>query len=191
LQISLSFTQDEALLECVEVAISAVYYGHDYRQKYEKQLTEKGEIKEAYALPDPTIILSFLAVAALSVIVGNLSYDIAKKAFLAIWRKAVKSQDDIGQHKINFTNETEINIFIGQIKEFHLNFPNINPLVKSEIEKEMLTWELSNAVKSEITNDKFTKDDVFNAVKRGFENAEHPQKLSEKDFNEFWKAIKK
>lgn len=175
----------------INYAISAVYYGHDYRQRYEQQLNEKGEIKVVYALPEPSIILTFLAVSALSGIIGSISYDIVKSAFRMILRKAKKSQDNIGQNKINFTDESAINIFIGQINEFNVNFQNINPAVKSEIEEEMLAWSLSNAITSEIKEGSLTKEAIHNAFKKGFENAEHPQKPSAEDFGKFWKEIDK
>lgn len=129
--------------------------------------------------------------SALSGIIGNISYDIIKSAFRTILRKAKKSQDNIGQDNINFANDTAINIFIEQINEFDVNFQNINPAVKTEIEKEMLVWSLSNAINSEIKDGTFNREAIHNALKKGFENAEHPQKPSAEDFGKFWKEIDK
>jgi hypothetical protein len=169
--------------------IAAAYYGRDYRERYEKQLAKKGEIKERYALPDPATILCFLAVAALSGVIGGLSHDIVKSAFRKIIGNANKSQDDIGQTKINFINDNDINIFIQQVNTFHLDFKDIDSSVKSEIKKEIIIWELTDAIKSEVKDNKFTKDDIYKAIKKGFEQAEHPRKPSKEDFAEFWKKI--
>lgn len=175
----------------IDYAMAAVYYGRDYRQRYEKQLEETGQIKEVYALPDPNIILTFLAASVLSGIIGNLSSDLVKSAFHAILRKAKKNAENIGQKDVNFTNETEINIFIHQINEFNINFQNVNPVVKREIEKEMLIWSLSNAMTSEIKNGNFTKEAIHNAVLKGFESAKKTQKPSPVDFANFWREIDK
>jgi len=177
-------------------AISSVYYGHDYRQRYEKQLAETGEITARYALSGPAIILSFLAVAALSGIIGGISHDIVKKVFQVISRKAIKHKDDIRQNKIHITNDMDINIFIQHVNDFHHDFKNMEPIIKLAVKEEMFAWEKSDAVKKALKKvmkkKKFTDEDIFNATMKGLKKVEHPHKLykpSKKDFAGFWDKI--
>lgn len=174
-------------------AISSVYYGHDYRQRYEKQIIEKGKIIEKYALPDPLPILIFLAVQVLRYIISGISYDIFKKAFHVILRKAFKLKGDIGQNKINIINNADIKIFIQQINDFHLDFKDIDPAVKREIKKEMFIWEQveaeKKAMKNLIKKNKVTEEDIFNETMKELKKVKYLHKPSKKDFTGFWGKI--
>ena len=169
--------------------IAAAYYGHDYREKYEKQINKKGGIKTVYALPEPATILCFLAVAALSGVVGGISYDIVKSVFLKIIGNANKIKKNIGQNKIKFKNDNSIKVFINQMNTFYLDLKDIDPLVKSEIEKEMIIWDFCDAIHPELFNGKYTKEEILEAIKKALIEKEHTQKPSEEDFVDFWKEI--
>jgi len=171
-------------------AMSSVYYGYDYRKKYDKQITEKGEITTVHALSDSATILNFLAVAALSGIIGGISYDAVKKIFRQILNLAKNCKENIGQDKIEFYVDNDIDIFIQMIKEFHFDFEGVSPAVKSEIIKEMIIWELTDSVFSIKKNGQISKEEIFEKLKQVIERVEHTKTLSKQDFIDFWDKVK-
>ena len=63
----------------VDRAREAVDYGYQYRLKYEEDFAAEGAITKHYALTPFNEFLTFVAVAAASGIVGNLSTDLGKR----------------------------------------------------------------------------------------------------------------
>lgn len=177
----------------INYAFEAVYYGHDYREKYEEQINDRGEITERYCLHEPSTILCFLAIAALSGVVGNLSTELVKKAFKTILNKVKNCKEDIGQNKVSFLKDAEIDVYIQQVNVFHNDFQGIDPSVKAEITKEIFIHELIDSLLPEMKkkNMEITEKMIFEIVKQTFDRVKTRQKLSKQDFENFWKAIGK
>ncbi|MDP3182382.1 MAG: hypothetical protein Q8M54_06145 [Desulfobaccales bacterium] len=168
-------------------AMYTVYYGYYYRRAYEKQLSKEGDITTHYALIDPSDLACFLALSALSGIIGNLAYDLIKKAFLTIIKKSETLGKEIGQSNISISSEGDMNIFIQYIEEFHLDADNISPRIKQGIFNEIVSWEVTDiAMKSKPIN----KEELAEIYKQAIINVKRIDKPLSQDFINFWKQLK-
>lgn len=180
----------ETYNKIMNYAFDAAYFGHLYRKAYEKQLAEKKEIKRRYFLGEPSTILCFVAVAALSGVIGNLTTELVKKIYRAIASKAKKCNEDIGQKEDAFLNNFDIDVYIEEVKIFHNDFQGIDPAVRSSIKEEMIVHEMGNSLLPMINKgEDISQEMIAEAVKKAFEKIESRKKLSKQDIDNFWKAI--
>lgn len=173
----------------IEYAKAAVYFGYNYRKFYEKQLDVNGKITKKAALFDPVTLACFLGVAALSGVIGNMSYDLVKKALRKITKNSNKLNKDIGQNKISFSKDSEINIFIQYVKEFHLDEFSTAGEIKYEINKERIIYSLTETLYPVLSKGTANREKIHEAVKEAFDKFSKADKPSIEDFDSFWKRI--
>ncbi len=167
----------------------AVYYGYDYRKKYEEQVQADGKITIKYVLPDPVTVACFLGVAALSGIIGGASYDMVKKVIGRIIGGSKKIGRDVGQAKIHISNETDINVFVQYIQEFHDDKSSAVDEVKWEITKERIIWNLTNTLSPVLTEGNPSLEKIHEAVMKAFDEYQNIEMPLPKDFDSFWDDI--
>lgn len=169
-------------------AMHTVYYGYYYRRAYEEQLFDEGDITTHYALIDPSDLACFLAVSALSGIIGNLAYDLIKKAIHAINQKFRTLGCEIDQSLISLSSEKDIIIFIQYIQEFHSDSEQIPSKIKRAILEEIISWEVADMFSK---HNPQTKEEIKDILRKAFLNINNINKPSRKDFINFWKQLKK
>lgn len=120
-------------------AKQAVKYGYDYRKAYEEQIKIDNEIYINYKLPEPDSLYQWLALAALSGVVGNVAYDIVKKLAKKFYHKVFQLKENKRYDEIRkfLSDDKQLEIFTNYIREYYNNFPDINPKVKKAIEQEI------------------------------------------------------
>lgn len=170
-------------------AKTVVYYGYDYRKEYEKQVYTNGKITKKHALFDPATIACFLGIAALSGVIGGSSYDLVKKVINKIMNNSKKIDHNIGQDKILITNETDIKIFLQYIQEFHAGKLSAVDEVKSEIAKETIIWNLTNTLFPVLSKGDPSREKIYEAVKKAFDDYKNADKPLPIDFDSFWEKI--
>jgi len=172
-----------------EYSKTSVYYGYNYRKYYEKQIEDDGNIHTFASLSVPVTVACFLGMAALSGIIGNIATDIVKKAFKKIMANSEQLNKDIGQNNINITNDTDINIFIQYVKDYHTSEYNTSDEVKYHIVKEEVIDNLSDKLCPTIAQGKPSLEKIQKAVEEALKSSEKTDKLSVEDFREFWKRL--
>jgi len=170
----------------ITYAICAVYYGHDYRRAYDKQMAEHGEITTRYALPDPATVLCFCGAAALSNIIGGIAYDLVKKAIRAVVNRARSIDQDIGQSRVFLNTAEEIDSFIQCVREYCADHGAIDRAVLLEIEREEIVCEITELIPKTSSP---TKDEILEAVRKAIGNVKERKHPSGDDFNSFWEEL--
>lgn len=139
--------------EIFEYAQKAVYYGYVYRKRYEEDLKINTNLDWRYSLIAPSNLYDFLAIAALSGIVGNIAYDltkyVAKKILDYLKTKTELSEQD-NEVKLLIENNEELNIFIGCVINYYDGLNGLNPLVKAAIAEEEIADFASHSKVSEL-----------------------------------------
>lgn len=182
----------ETYRRIMRYAISAVYYGHDYRKAYEKQMAEHGEITTRYALPDPATLLCLCGAAALSGIIGGIAYDCVKKAIRTVVNRARSVDQDLGQSIVFLDTDDEIDSFIECVRQYCLDHGAIDQAVLVEIQDEEIVWELTDATSSLISETTSpTKKEIVEAVRKAIGNVKEPRRPTRDDFNTFWEELPK
>jgi hypothetical protein len=173
----------------IEYASNAVYYGYNYRKKYEMQLQKKGKITVRYCLPDPSTIACFIGVAALSGIIGNVSYDLVKKIIQKILKNKLSESNSGSKQKIKLANKIEINTFIQFIREYHSNEFTTNSEVKYEIDKEQLINHIGKFVLPTLLKGNPKSKEIHNAYVKAIKTRPTKKKLKTRDFDNFWQKF--
>jgi hypothetical protein len=168
---------------------NVVYFGYDYRKKYEEQVNSKGMISIRYSLPEPGTIACFLGVAALSGIIGGASYDIVKEVIRRIISGSKKNTHDKSKARIQIFNETDVNIFFQYIQEYHTDKMATNDDVKQEITKEKFISHLANATAPALMKGKLTPEKIHDALKKAAKTYQNIEKPNPQDFSSFWKNM--
>jgi hypothetical protein len=167
-------------------AKTAVHYGYSYRKAYENQVLTEGSIATKYSLPEPVTVLCFAGVAALSGIIGNAAYDLVKRIISRLIASSTGVADGTGQTKIHISNETDIQVFIQYIKEFHEDKSAATPEIRWEVEKERIIKNLEHTLfplLSEGTNP--GREAIHEAIKAAVEE-DHNVRPTPPDFDSFW-----
>lgn len=189
--------------EILRYAQEALRFGYLYRKQYEKDYAKRGNLNTRYCLCPASEIFVFLAVSAISGIIGGVSYDVIKKIVSKIKSK-ISSFPIKYDRKLNtvLNNPAELRIFIQYIKEFYTGLDNINPEIKNAIREEMIIGpisEITAELASQILNKKIKKSKIANLTKSQFEDLikkrvlaiqkkTHPPKAG--DFKNLWKSLK-
>ncbi len=125
----------------IRYANAAVRFGYVYRRVYENQYQQDEQdshvhIHIRYSLPIDEI-LAFAALAVLSGIIGNLSYDIVKAVLKKIQEHFSDQATGSGDLKRLINNSSEFNVFITYLTEYRDGLPHLNPMVKQAIFDEL------------------------------------------------------
>lgn len=176
--------------EILEYAKTAVYYGYDYRKKYEEQTDKDDKVTTTYCLNEPLAIACFIGVAAISGIIGNASYDLVKKVVGKIKRSSENIPQDIGQWKQEIFIETNINVLVQYIQEFHADKLETTDEIKYHIGKERLISSLTALMLSKMLTEKnLTQKDIHNTATRAFDEYHNLKKPCAETFDSFWKDV--
>ncbi len=117
-------------------ATVAADYGYGYRAVYEEELEEQGEIP-AYGMLPISEVFVWMALAALSGIVGGASWEIAGAAVRRIIKQAAKEKAESSELNA-FEDEKEFKQFLIYIQDFVEGFRNTDPRVRSAVLTEMV-----------------------------------------------------
>lgn len=164
-------------------AANCAYYGYLYREAYEKQLRAQKKITTYYALPEPSVLLVFCALAALSGIVGNASYDFVKKI---VKRLAVELKDK------TMLKEAKVTRFYESIEQYCRQSSTVDVRVREAIAHEEYVWTLTHArIKLyELDITKLSEEDrakvTANALKEAIALAESQKLPDDKNFKGWW-----
>src|SRR5262249_5303469 len=116
-------------LKLKEYASRAAHYGYTYRIEYEKQVAELGEIQTKYSLIQPNIWYEWLAMAALSGVVGTYATDLVKyvaKQIIRHFKEKIENNNltDEEQKLVNFiSNNNTLNKFTIYINNYYNGLP--------------------------------------------------------------------
>jgi len=91
-----------------EYSKTAAHYGYKYRKYYEKQVEDEGKIDTVASLSEPSMLMSFLGMAALSGIIGNVATDIVRKAVKTILAKLKELGMDKDQDNLADSAEMDV-----------------------------------------------------------------------------------
>ncbi len=194
----ISKTEYEKVLRKVS---RSVRYGWLYRKVYEKCLQENGELNTRLCLKEAPEIINFIALAAISGIIGNISTDIVKKIISKIkvqinQRKSRHSEQD----SLNIIyNEEEMEKFIKYIREFYECFDMLEEPIKKAIYEEIIVDKISTSLEkyvrlftldSSIENlNQEMKEQLCKSVININDYIESEMKFKPNDVIDFWKNI--
>jgi hypothetical protein len=142
----------------INYASRAVHYGFDYRIEYEKQIVEEGEIKIMYSLLQPLNYLEWLAVSALSGLIGSFVTDLVKYVAIQIKEFLIdkSTKSELSNQEINVINiisdEKQLNQFILYIQNYYQGLQNVDKRVLDAITEE----QMADVAASDLA-DKFSK----------------------------------
>jgi DNA-directed RNA polymerase subunit RPC12/RpoP/transcriptional regulator with XRE-family HTH domain len=173
----------------VNRAYSAVYFGYLYRLEYEKQISKKGEVVEHYQMAPPPELLLFIGVAALSGVIGNLTYDLLKNAIQWIIKSWCSRHRSPSAHKYEKWSNADLELFVKYIAEYH--YEKIPAEIDGLIKKEQIICAISTGIiRHARENENWDRSSIAKAMKEAMERLNRQNRLYEKDFSCFWKEIK-
>jgi len=121
----------------MRLAYAAVRYGYQYRARYEADLAA-GDVQSRYALPFPDGAAVFIALAAVSGIIGGASYDLVKSVVARLLRRFSSDTSDLMRFDRSVLDEEEEREkFLKYILEFVFTPDDIDPAVTSLLVEEM------------------------------------------------------
>ena len=130
----------------MEYAFNAVRYGYEYREEYEEQIDKYGEVNLCYSLAEPETLYGWLALAALSGIVGSSAFEIVRYVARQIYRKLeLKNKEtdlnDKREQILEFlSNEESLTRFSSYIQDYYNDLSNI----KDEVKKAIISEEIAD-----------------------------------------------
>lgn len=185
-------------------AREAVYYGWDYRLKYEKDLEEKGRISTHYHLEQCEEVFNFIALAAASGIAGGLAYDTVKKVFTKVCAFVKQNGSPKEKSKIFSLIHSRENMdkFMQYIDEYYRCFESINEEVREAIFEEMIVDKISLTLErmilsqnAEIDMDRikeispFSEEEIFKGMIEARREVTAGKRNKSASFENFWKNI--
>ncbi len=171
----------------MKYASEAMRFGYHYRLVYEDDYRKEGRLSSRYALSPLGIALSFAAIAALSGVIGNISYDIIKKVIQKIKEKSSNPDDSSAKSYNILNNEEEFRVFTMYIEDFHNDLQNVIPEIAAAVIREMIvdkTLELEDLG----ADLKGEKDPVYYLLQASIQ-VRRKKKPHSTDFADFWKKI--
>jgi len=138
-----------------EYAKRAVHYGYQYRVEYEKQVSENGNVNVKYSLFQPDTWYEWLAMAALSGLVGTYATDLVKfvgKQILSTLQPKIDNQtlNQEEQKIVNFLSDNnQLNKFTIYINNYYNGMPKVDKKVEEAIIEEELAHMASEDMKEE------------------------------------------
>ena len=125
-----------------------MHFGWTYRLQYEHDLAETGAINTHYYLAECEEIFNFIALAAVSGVVGGFAYDVIKKVISSIadFVKQRGSQEENRKVFALIHDEEKMNKFLQYIDEYYTCFDDINEEVRNAIFEEMIVDRVSSTL---------------------------------------------
>jgi hypothetical protein len=141
--------------ELIDYSKRAVLYGYTYRIEYEHQIAKQGEINVKYSLVTPNTSYEWLAVAALSGLVGSYATTlvnyIAKKILNLLTEKSKQHPLNNEETKmITFLSDNnQLSKFTIYIKNYYDGLPKVDKRVEEAIIEEEFAHTASEDMKGE------------------------------------------
>jgi hypothetical protein len=114
----------------VEFAREVVHFGHEYRELYEREDSDRYR----FYLPQAPDWLAFISLAVLSGILGNASYDIVKRAV----RRIVAQVNRDHEKAINVVDDAFLRKLDTQFREYMSGLEKVSPNVRAAILDEIM-----------------------------------------------------
>lgn len=129
-------------------AREAMLFGWNYRLQYEQDLDKNGTISIHYYLEQCEEIFNFIALAAVSGIVGGFAYDVIKKVIgnIADFVRQKGSQEQKSEIFAVIDDEENMKKFLHYMDEYYMCFETINEEVQDAIFEEMLVDKISSTL---------------------------------------------
>jgi hypothetical protein len=99
---------------------------------YERQVQSIGEVRSMACLHEPSHLLVFATIAALSGIIGNSSYDAVKAVIRRLSSQASKSSEELGPLEA----DDGMHVLVRHGREFMDGLTEVNVTVRRAIEEE-------------------------------------------------------
>lgn len=163
---------------------SAAHYGYLYRGLYEEELEEHGEIP-ACDIGPVSDALTWMALAALSGIIGGASWELAGVAVRRIFKQVEKEKPDSLQVR-TLQDQEKLEKFVRYLQDFVEGLQAADPRIKSAIFTEMV---INEAVRLNIEERSGPAPEGFEA--RAIERVKNTlsDRPTEEDFRDAWKNI--
>ena len=188
----------------VDRAREAVDYGYQYRLKYEEDFAAEGAITKHYALTPFNEFLTFVAVAAASGIVGNLSTDLVKRAVGKV-REALRREEkgETGGKLTALLDDPEkMKQFMDYIDAYFTCFEEIEPHVRAAIYEEMIVDRISPTMTDRLMKaypqlkveqaqeiSPFTQEEIFRMMIEARRDLSQRPGLKPSLFEGFWEGV--
>lgn len=185
-------------------ARQAVHFGWVYRLQYEHDLEKNGKITVHYYLEPCEEILSFIALAAASGIIGGFAYDIIKKVIGSIVKFVRQKGSQEQKSKVSALVDEEENMqrFLQYVDEYYTCFENISPEVRNAIFEEMVVDKISPTLEQILIAENpglelnkieeinpFPQEEMFKTmieVRRDIDRRKHQSSVA---FQDFWDKV--
>lgn len=178
----------EKYLRLHALTTDIVHFGYTYRKQYEKDLAD-GSLGTHYCLFNLHEAISWLALAALSGIVGNASFELTKTVINKIKAQISKGLSDSDkEERLIISSEKEFSIFIQYLDDYRNGLANTDPAVRKAIMNEI---EVDEAMKHEAFTKIKDMNDLNLVLAEAKENSisKISSPISEEDFAGMWKYI--
>ncbi|MEQ1912237.1 MAG: hypothetical protein ABMA15_25680 [Vicinamibacterales bacterium] len=127
-------------------AREAAYFGYLYRQQFEKDFAKNPESEIRYYLVPPGEILTYLALVAVSGIIGGASWDLCKLAFQRI-RARLSPTDDERESTLRSELRGEaVDQFFEYMRDYHAGRLGSSNEVAAAVREERLAHRLTERV---------------------------------------------
>lgn len=176
----------------INYASEAAEYGYLYRQTYEKDF-HKGKLNSRYQISFDEIWI-FAALAALSGVIGNATYDLIKIAINKIRRKRAeftKASIFVSASRV-LGNEEQFKLFLRYIEEFHKQgLKGLPDEVAIAILEEMFVDETVKLLPrgSDGEHRVASKEELIEIHRQALVNVASKKKPKKKDFEKFWEEM--
>jgi hypothetical protein len=123
-------------VQLFSLASRAFRYGHAYRNIYERQIKRRREITEMYSLGEPPDWAIFMALAAISGIIGNR----ADALLAAVLKKLFKRRPKGKQHEtLGLATDKGVQKLIAYSRDYIDGMENVDVVVRSAVREEEFT----------------------------------------------------
>ncbi len=173
----------------LKYASEAVQFGYDYRRCYERDYRKDRKLETRHFLLIPAVVWNFIALAALTGIIGGASYAFVKKVIRKIGEKMPNVAGGCDKKLYNLLNDDKkLENFIQYIEDFHSGFPRLNQKIKGVIIQEILTNKASEISEERKAKKKIDAKRVAAEAIRSVILKVRPQRS---DYKDFWNRLAK
>lgn len=185
-------------------AREAVEYGWNYRRRYEADLRKNGRITCHYALAEYEEAVHFLALAAVSGIVGGLAYDVVKKAMVKIIDTVAKKEMKHTENSVLalIRDRKKLDQFIQYVSAYYACFDSMEEEVQRAVMEEMLVDKLSPTLEQQLLSANpnmdveemkdlaiLSDEEIFRGMLEVRRDIQRRYRLGPEDFQDFWKNV--
>lgn len=188
----------------LSAAQGAVKFGWQYRRRYEADLRENGRITCHYALAEYEEAVHFLALAAVSGIVGGLAYDVVKKVMIKIIDAAAKRGAKHTENSVLalIRDREKLDQFIRYVGAYYACFDSMEEEVQRAVLEEMLVDRLSPTLEQRILSANpdmdveaikdlaiLSDEEIFRGMLEVRRDIQRRYRLGPEDFRGFWENV--